>query len=165
MFSIFVESVLFYQQGLRSAFRTSGSLYFSITFSNIEISPSPKIPLNLPMWRRSLTRIVIYCLLINFSTFPPVNAYMSPRLMFLKKGLMFFYVLLIEDLLSLIASLMFMPVFAIFEMFSRNGLILATIFSTDFWGLSTTGSKLNPIQTKSWINSLKRIFFSRSWTL
>lgn len=36
-----------------------------------------------------------------------------------------------EDLLSLMASLMFMPVLAIFEMFSRKGLILAIIFSTD----------------------------------
>ena len=52
--------------------------------------------------------------------------------MLLKKGLMFFSVLLIEDLFSLIASLMFMPVFVILDMFSRKGLILATIFSTDF---------------------------------
>jgi hypothetical protein len=44
---------------------------------------------------------------------------------------------------------MFIPVFESLAKFYKNGLILATIFSTDLCGLSTIGSILKPIHTKS----------------
>jgi hypothetical protein len=61
--------------------------------------------------------MVSSCLLLNFSEFPPVKVYKIYKLITLKYGLIFFSVLLIEDLLSLIASLIFIPVLAIFDIF------------------------------------------------
>lgn len=132
MFRIFVGSVLFSHKGILYLLITSGSVYFSVTFQKIAIQLSPKTPLSFPTFNRSFTLIVIYCFFLNFSVFSPTRVFNNSRLTVLKYELMYFYALLIEDLLSLMASLMFIPVFASFEMFYKKGLILVTIFSTDF---------------------------------